>query len=239
MVLTRSQAALERERSLILRIRKPENFVPARISIRDAHTRYVSKIKGTRHKIPSSANKGEIGQQLERWLGIPNSNSCLDCFDGELKLFPMIQRKTGKWAPKEPIAITMRGITSSKPIPWAKSDLYKKTKQILFVTYFRSGPRDEYVNFGPCFLMNSSACGSLYTQFQKDYRKITLHYRKNGVVQTPKWARKSSNVSNTVNGVYIQGRTKGMGGNKKTVAFYFRASFVQHMLVNQYMLEDF
>ena len=50
-------------------------------------------LKGKIVEYPKTKNKGGPGQFLEQLLGIPNSSACLDCSDGELKLFPLRKLK--------------------------------------------------------------------------------------------------------------------------------------------------
>ena len=71
-------------------------------------TVFDNAIRGTSHNFPRTANKGNVGQRLETLLGIPNSPACLDCSDGELKLFPVKKLANGVFSPKETIAITTR-----------------------------------------------------------------------------------------------------------------------------------
>ena len=58
--------------------------------------KYHCEILGTTSFAPKCKNKGSVGLELERQLGIPNSSDCLDCAagvdgkpGGELKAFPV------------------------------------------------------------------------------------------------------------------------------------------------------
>ena len=62
---------------------------------------------GKEYVLPITKNKGLPGIFLEDILGIPHTSNCLDCSDGELKLFPVKKLKNGNIVPKETIAITM------------------------------------------------------------------------------------------------------------------------------------
>ena len=71
--------------------------------------------QGKKFECPKTNNKGEEGQLLEQLLGIPNSSACLDCSDGELKLFPLKKLKRSKqYTAKETVAITMRGLNNGQ-----------------------------------------------------------------------------------------------------------------------------
>jgi len=67
----------------------------------------IKTIVGTVINRPITKNKGEVGVLLEKLTGIPQSSACLDCEDGELKVFPVKRNKAGKLIPKETIAVTM------------------------------------------------------------------------------------------------------------------------------------
>lgn len=214
---------------------KEERPIIPRPSVAEVKSRFDTNLKRTRHYLPKTKNKGLAGQMLEMLLGIPLSSECLDCSDGELKLFPLVKAGSGQWKPKESIAITMRGVHTPESIPWDESDLRKKISNVLFIAYFRDGENDDYINFVDAYVLNPSNC-DLYDAFKADYETITTYYRVNGVNQTPKNLRTENDTSNTVNGTYIQGRTKGQGGKKKTVGFYFLPlQFVKHVLLDQYM----
>ena len=207
-----------------------------RPSVSAVKTVFDSVIRGTSHHFPRTANKGNVGQRLETLLGIPNSSACLDCSDGEVKLFPIKRLKNGSFSPKETIAITTRGLKHDKIRPfsnlqnpgitWEDSALKKKTNNLLFISYIRDG---ENVTFIHSYLFNSS-CPE-YTEFKEDYEKIMSKYRNTGECQLEK--SEDGYVTNTVNGTYIQGRRKGPGGPNKTVAFYFRSTqFVKNIILS-------
>lgn len=183
-------------------------------------TKFDDEIKGKKIELPKTKNKGLPGQKLENLLDIPTSSATLDCSDGELKLFPLKKLKSGQFVPKETIAITMSGLNSKNiknPVSWESSALHKKTSNMLFISYFRENDTIVYMN---SYTFNKT--NSEYNFFKSDYELITQHYQTNGI----------RNKGNTINGKYIQGRTKGPGGDKISVAFYFRSKqFVQDVLL--------
>ena len=207
----------------------------SRPSLLSVKTIFDSTIRGTTHHFPRISNKGDVGQRLETLLGIPNSSACLDCEDGELKLFPVKKLKNGDFSPKETIAITTRGLKHDKQRPfsrlksvenWENSALKKKTDNLLFISYLRDG---DNITFLHSYIFNSKS--PEYAQFEADYNKIINHYNKNGICQLEKG--EPTYISNTVNGEYIQGRTKGPGGANRTVAFYFRSKeFVKNVILS-------
>ena len=196
-----------------------------RVSINTVVERFESDIKGKTIVLATTKNKGLTGQFLEQLVGIPLSSKCLDCTDGELKLFPLKKKKNGNWTPKETIAITMRGVVTTTHIPFEESDLFKKISNTLLVSYYREGDNVTFMN---ATLMNKTSHESLYSIFEEDYNKITQYYREHGVSQSPR--NDPEYISSTINGTYIQGRTKGPGGSTRTVAFYFKSDFVNEVL---------
>ena len=87
--------------------------------------------------VPKINNKGKPGLFLEKLLGIPSSNECLDCIDGELKTFPVRYLKNGAISPKETISITMINNQHLLRDEFVESKCFQKIKKILFVPYCR------------------------------------------------------------------------------------------------------
>ena len=172
---------------------------------------------------------------MEECLGIKLSSDCLDCLDGEIKLFPLKQLKNGKINPKETIAITMRDLNEENIPTWGESSLKKKTNNMLFIPYIRLdnnqkyNKNGDYIQFFDCITFNHTNVE--YKEFENDYEKIASHFRTNGIKER----------GNTINGTYIQSRTKGLGGaDKKTVAFYFRRKqFVEDVLCKDLNITNF
>ena len=195
-----------------------------RPTLTQAHQTFEQSVKGISFFCPKSKNKGVEGQFLEKKLGIPTSSACLDCADGEVKVFPLRKLKNGEWRSKETVAITMSGLNHDKQRPfsklqniktWDNSPLKKKTNNLLFISYTRD---EDHITFVHSYLFNSM-CPE-YLQFESDYNKIINQYNTVGICQLEK--NEDGYRTNTINGKYIQGRTKGQGGPNKTVGFYFR-----------------
>ena len=188
-----------------------------------------SRVRGNKINLPKTANKGLPGQFLETLLGIPTSSACLDCSDGEVKLFPMkkLKKSEGEFVPKETISITIRGIHTPEPIAWEDSDLKKKLSHVLFISYYRE---DDFITYVDSFIFRlDQASDDLCNCLKEDYYKITSYYRIYGVNQTA--LRDTEHHSTTITGKYIQGRTKGEGGGKKKVGFYFKKNFISEVLL--------
>ena len=96
-------------------------------------------IVGKEHQLPITKNKGLPGIFLEDLLGIPHTQNCLDCSDGELKIVPVKKLKNGTLVPKETIAITMLSTDELLKNDFKSSKCYKKMSRMLIVPYYRSG----------------------------------------------------------------------------------------------------
>jgi len=193
-----------------------------RPTINEIKTKFNNNVMGKTYILPKTTNKGRPGIFLEQLLNIPTSTACLDCQDGELKLYPLKKLSNGNFSVKETVAITMRGLSDKNleegKIEWEYSALRKKTNNILFISYYREGDNITYYN--SCGFDYTHPC---YNDFKNDYDKIINFYRLNGIRES----------GNTINGKHIQGRTKGPGGSsKKTVAFYFRGNFMKNIILN-------
>ena len=62
---------------------------------------------------------------------------------------------------------------------------------------------------------------------------IINYYHPRGICQLEKG--EDGYYTNTINGKYIQGRTKGPGGANKKVGFYFKSiDFVKNIILDNY-----
>ena len=178
-------------------------------------------VKGVSFFCPKSKNKGAAGLLLEGKLGIPTSSACLDCLDGEIKAFPQTKAnsrsrlakqfglKEGDYLASETVAITMMKPSELPTTKFEESRLYKKIKNVLFVSYVRDG---DNVSFNEEIIFNDT--NPLFQQIAADYETIKNHYQVNGFTK--------GRI-----GKLLQVRTKGQGnGAPKTHAFYFRRQFL-------------
>jgi len=169
-----------------------------------------------RFYLPKTSNKGLPGLLLEKYTGIPSSSACLDCRDGEIKLYPLKRlKRNGKYdnagdlVPKETVAITMMKPEQLLMTSWQDSRLKKKIAQVLFVAYLRDGDNITFQYMHHMSVINPLHY-EYYKNFARDYHTIQEHYKTTGAI--------SGKI-----GKYIQYRTKGAGGDApKTRAFYFR-----------------
>ena len=182
---------------------------------------FIHSVKGVRFFCPKSKNKGAAGLLLEGKLGIPASSACLDCLDGEVKAFPQTKATSrsrlakqfglneGDYLASETVAITMMKPSDLPITKFEDSKLFKKIKNVLFISYVRDG---NHVSYNKEIIFNNS--NPLFQQIKEDYETIKTFYSSNGFTK--------GHV-----GKLLQVRTKGKGkGAPKTHAFYFRRQFL-------------
>ena len=168
---------------------------------------------GNKDTLPVTANKGLPGLFLEDLLGIPHTSSCLDCSDGELKLFPVKKLKNGKLAPKETIAVTMLSTDDLRTCEFNSSKCCKKMSRMLVVPYYREGDTIQYMS--PRIVDKSSPeFAELYATIESDYNEIRKTYIENGGLHSK-------------TGTLLQNRTKGAGHGSTSRAFYLRPEFMK------------
>jgi DNA mismatch repair protein MutH len=176
----------------------------------------VLEINNTTYVLPKTANKGKPGNYLEELTGIPTSSECLDCTDGEVKVFPLKKLKNGEFVPKETIAVTMINKDTLKKDSFIESRCFKKMTQILYIPYYRDGDNITYMT--PTIVnLNDKSNEQLKKQLNEDYESIRKFITDNHTLDG------SSKL-----GKYLQNRTKGAGKDKpKTRAFYLRPIFMK------------
>jgi DNA mismatch repair protein MutH len=174
---------------------------------------------GKSHHLPITKNKGLPGQFLEDLLGIPHTSNCLDCSDGELKIFPVKKLKNGAYAPKESIAVTMLSKEDLCNNDFKASKCYKKISRMLVVPYFRSC--DSICFMDPQIIdKDNPDYYKLYDIIECDYNLIRKQYLEKEILQSS-------------DGVLLQNRTKGPGHGSVSRAFYLRPEFMkQYIRIN-------
>jgi hypothetical protein len=181
-------------------------------TVADIHAKFLPLV-GNKYTLPVTANKGLPGQFLEDLLGIPHTSNCLDCSDGELKLFPVKKLKNGKLVPKETIAVTMLSTDDLRTCEFNSSRCCKKMSRMLVVPYYREGDTIQFMI--PRLIDKSSPeFAELYATVESDYNEIRKTYIENGGLH-----------SNT--GKLLQNRTKGAGHGSTSRAFYLRPEFMK------------
>ena len=171
---------------------------------------------GTEYNIPVTKNKGLPGIFLEDLLGIPHTSNCLDCSDGELKLFPVKKLKNNTFVPKETIAVTMVSLNDLYLDDFKTSKCYKKMSRMLIVPYYRTGDTIRFMN-AKIIDKDTAEYSELYTKLQKDYDTIRQIYVKSSVLESK-------------TGKLLQTRTKGAGHGTTSRAFYLRPEFMKQYI---------
>jgi len=181
-------------------------------TIAEIHTKFIPLV-GKEYTLPITTNKGLPGNFLEDLLGIPHTQNCLDCSDGELKIFPVKKLKNGALVPKETMAITMLSTDELLTNDFKASKCCKKMSRMLIVPYYRSG---DTIRFMTPKIIDKECIefADLYKCFESDYNEIRKNYVENGILQSE-------------TGTLLQNRTKGSGHGSTSRAFYLRQAFMK------------
>ncbi len=164
-------------------------------------------------------NKGWAGHTIERYLGLAiNSSRSPNFGSWELKLVPLVARRTGELRVKETMAITMIDPVEVANKEFEESHLFNKLKKIVIVARVFENQKDTHS------LLHSVAPFDLddpeiYDQVKADYNLVRAIIRDQGF----------SKLSGSM-GKLIQPRTKGAGHGSTSRAFYARTGFVAHIL---------
>jgi len=184
----------------------------SRPTIEEIHDKMQSIVNMT-YTLPVTTNKGLPGVFLEQMLGIPQSSACLDCEDGELKMFPVKRLKNGKIVPKETIAVTMLSPENLREHSFEESKCRKKMGRMLLVPYERTGDEIQYMR--PVIIdLSDPTYADLYKIFEEDYETIRRQFVESGVLESK-------------TGKMLQNRTKGAGHGSTSRAFYLRPEFAK------------
>ena len=175
----------------------------------------VKLIVGIEYSLPKTSNKGRPGLFLEELLDIPHTQNCLDCLDGELKLFPTKKLKDGTLVPKESIAITMLSENELRLNDFNTSKCCNKMSRMLLVPYFRT---EDNIQFMMPKIIDRECIefAELYNIIELDYMNIKHKYIETGNLLS------TSNI-----GTLLQNRTKGAGHGSTSRAFYIRPLFMK------------
>ena len=166
---------------------------------------------------PKTKNKGGVGLLLETLTDIPHTSNCLDCLDGELKVFPVKRLKNGTIVPKETMAITMLSPEDLKKDIFENSKVLKKMNRMLCVPYERNGDNVTYMK--PTLIdLSTTTYEECLQILKKDYSDICEKYIRDGTLKSE-------------TGVLLQNRTKAHGSTSR--AFYLRPAFMKkYVLTN-------
>jgi DNA mismatch repair protein MutH len=184
-------------------------------TITECYEKFIPFI-GKEYILPTTKHKGLPGHFLEELLGIPHTNNCLDCIDGELKLFPVKKLKNRTLVPKETMAITMLSTDELLTNDFKSSKCYKKISRMLIIPYYRN---KDSIWFMKAKIIDRECIefADLYNTIEYDYNEIRKNYIENGILQSK-------------NGKLLQNRTKGAGHGSTSRAFYLRQEFMKQCI---------
>jgi len=200
---------------------KPESKILVRPTLKEVYDKVI-EISKNFYSLPKTANKGKPGIFLEELTGIPKSSDCLDCLDGEVKVFPLKKLKNGDIVPKESIAVTMLSKESLEKDIFVESRCFKKLEKTLYVPYLRTN--DQIIYMKPSIIdLSLEKYKSVFEILKNDYDDISQYYLESDTLDN------SSKI-----GVYLQNRTKGAGKDApKTRAFYLRPKFMKDLIIKE------
>lgn len=168
-------------------------------------------------------NKGWAGHTVERYLGLAiNSSRSPNFGSWELKLVPLVAKKTGTLRVKETMAITMIDSVEVASKEFEESHLFNKLQKIVVVARVFESQADNrsLVHSVASFDLDNP---EIYEQVKADYNLVQETIRTQGF----------SSLSGRM-GKLVQPRTKGAGHGSISRAFYARTSFVAHILGEGY-----
>ncbi|MBD2426504.1 MvaI/BcnI family restriction endonuclease [Phormidium sp. FACHB-1136] len=170
-------------------------------------------------------NKGWAGHTIERYLGLAlNSSRSPNFGSWELKLVPLVARKTGKLRVKETMAITMIDPVEVVNKEFEESHLFNKLKKIVVVARVFESQNDNrsLVHSVASFDLDDP---DIFNQVKADYELVRNTIKEEGFL------RLSGKM-----GRLVQPRTKGQGHGSTSRAFYARTNFVAHILGSGYSI---
>ena len=215
--------------------------VDGRPTFNQCIVKYDREVRGTTSNIRKwqrGDDKGAVGHEAERLLGIPKSSDCNDCSPGAgeefgevktlevLKVTPRTRKGkefglgVGDYVPKENVAITMVDFAELIATPFKDSRMRKKIHSLLFLPNFRPN-NDSIVWLEPTIF---TASHPLYAQF---YAQIEREYEAIRQFHHDYYKENRNYFDNTKTESLIEIRTKGQGRKaKRRHAFYFTPGFL-------------
>ena len=157
----------------------------------------------------SKRNKGSVGSEFEKKIGIPKSSERCDYRDGgDCKTL-----KFEKGKPAESCDIIMLQEIlheAMNNVPFYESAVYKKIQQVHFAPINKDGDIDEWT-FGENFVISKETHPELYNQMEIEYDRLTEPIRT--LVNSGQHISASA-VNQGRTNMYLEIRPKGQGGGK-------------------------
>ena len=120
-------------------------------------------------------NKGSVGSEFEKKIGIPKSSERCDYIDsGDCKTLKFLKNYPAECCD----IIMLQEILheAMNNVPFYKSAVYEKIQQVHFAPINKDGEIEEWT-FGENFVISKDTHPALYNQMEKDYNHITERIR--------------------------------------------------------------
>ena len=189
-------------------------------------------------------NKGSVGSEFEKKIGIPKSSERCDYIDsGDCKTLKFKNNKPAECCD----IIMLQEILheAMNNVPFYKSAVYEKIQQVHFAPINKDGEIEEWT-FGENFVISKDTHPALYNQMEKDYRHITERIRT--LVNSGQHISASAvNQGKKVKILEIRPKGQGGGSSRNTwngvvitkpdaqsaYSYYFKQSGVKHIFKNK------
>jgi hypothetical protein len=192
----------------------------------------------------SKRNKGSVGTEFEKKIGIPNSSKRCDYRDnGDCKTLKFLKNYPAECCD----IIMLQEILheAMNNVSFYDSAVYEKIQQVHFAPINKDGEIDEWT-FGENFVISKDTHSALYNQMEKDYNHITERIRT--LVNSGQHIS-ASNVNQRSAVKILEIRPKGAGGGasrntwngviitkpdaQSAYSYYFKQSGVKYIYNNK------
>jgi len=192
----------------------------------------------------SKRNKGSVGTEFEKKIGIPNSSKRCDYRDnGDCKTLKFLKNYPAECCD----IIMLQEILheAMNNVSFYDSAVYEKIQQVHFAPINKDGEIDEWT-FGENFVISKDTHSALYNQMEKDYNHITERIRT--LVNSGQHIS-ASNVNQRSAVKILEIRPKGAGGGasrntwngviitkpdaQSAYSYYFKQSGVKYIYNNR------
>lgn len=192
----------------------------------------------------SKRNKGSVGTEFEKKIGIPNSSKRCDYRDnGDCKTLKFLKNYPAECCD----IIMLQEILheAMNNVSFYDSAVYEKIQQVHFAPINKDGEIDEWT-FGENFVISKDTHSALYNQMEKDYNHITERIRT--LVNSGQHISASAvNQRSSVKILEIRPKGAGGGASRNTwngvvitkpdaqsaYSYYFKQSGVKYIYNNR------
>mgnify|MGYP001329501591 FL=1 len=192
----------------------------------------------------SKRNKGSVGTEFEKKIGIPNSSKRCDYRDnGDCKTLKFLKNYPAECCD----IIMLQEILheAMNNVSFYDSAVYEKIQQVHFAPINKDGEIDEWT-FGENFVISKDTHSALYNQMEKDYNHITERMRT--LVNSGQHISASAvNQRSSVKILEIRPKGQGGGASRNTwngvvitkpdaqsaYSYYFKQSGIKYIYNNR------